>query len=83
MIFFTLILSLVLVVPAALASSDAPATIAAPAKNLSFSAEQLAWSPERRLSWEDFKATPDASNAHHAMTAANLAVDAKCDGNTF
>ena len=40
--------------------------------------DQVRWSPDRRLSWEDFKALPDEENAHHALTAANLAVNARC-----
>ncbi|WP_242928981.1 DUF922 domain-containing protein [Pontibacter vulgaris] len=43
----------------------------------------LAWSPSRRLSWEDFKGNPDDGNPHHALTAANLAVDAKCKNDRF
>ena len=45
--------------------------------------EQVTWSPERRLSWEDFKALPDDENPHHALTAANLAVNARCMANGF
>ncbi|MBB6610034.1 DUF922 domain-containing protein [Pontibacter sp. Tf4] len=45
--------------------------------------EQIAWSADRRLAWSDFKASPDTLNPHHALTAANLAVDAKCNANTF
>lgn len=80
MIFFTLILSLVLgrIAPALNATTE----IVVP-KNSTVSVEQLPWSPERRLSWDDFKASPDSANTHHAMTAANLAVDAKCNGGKF
>ncbi len=39
--------------------------------------ERLNWSPKRPLTWEDFKAVPDAKNPHHALTAANLAVNTK------
>lgn len=45
--------------------------------------EQLSWSTDRRLSWDDFRAVPDAANPHHALTAANLAVNGKCVNNTF
>ena len=45
--------------------------------------EQVRWSPDRRLSWEDFKANPDTENPHHALTAANLAVNAQCQQNGF
>lgn len=45
--------------------------------------DQVLWSPDRRLSWEDFKAMPDEENPHHALTAANLAVNARCLKNGF
>jgi len=84
MIFFTFILSVVLgrTVPTPANANGAARELAAK-KTVEVSSEQLAWSPERRLSWEDFKATPDTANVHHAMTAANLAVDAKCNGSAF
>lgn len=84
MIFFTFILSLVLgrTVPAPDNVNGASRNFAA-SRTVEVSSEQLAWSPDRRLSWEDFKAMPDSTNEHHAMTAANLAVDAKCNGNKF
>ena len=44
---------------------------------------QLTWSPERRLSWEDFQGSPDDANPHHALTAANLAVNASCRQDGF
>ncbi|MFD2244676.1 DUF922 domain-containing protein [Pontibacter ruber] len=84
MFFFTLFLSLLtgLFSPAA-----APAVIAtklAPAKTEDrTNNDKLAWSPARKLSWEDFKGNPDDQNPHHALTAANLAVDAKCNNNKF
>lgn len=46
-------------------------------------AEQVTWSLSRRLTWEDFKAQPDTENPHHALTAANLAVNAKCKDNQY
>ena len=45
--------------------------------------EQITWSVDRRLTWEDFKAEPDDANPHHALTAANLAVNASCKKNHF
>lgn len=48
-----------------------------------FVVEQVIWSNERKLSWEDFKAQPDDANPHHALTAANLAVNAKCKDNKY
>lgn len=45
--------------------------------------EKLTWSDARRLTWDDFKGAPEAGNPHHALTAANLAVDAKCSNNSF
>ncbi|MBC5991496.1 DUF922 domain-containing protein [Pontibacter cellulosilyticus] len=46
-------------------------------------ATKVTWSESRRLTWEDFKGTPESGNPHHALTAANLAVDAKCSSNSF
>ncbi|WP_233555542.1 DUF922 domain-containing protein [Pontibacter oryzae] len=46
-------------------------------------AAQVVWSESRRLTWEDFKALPDNDNPHHALTAANLAVNAKCKDGKF
>ncbi len=43
----------------------------------------LSWSPSRKLNWDDFKGNPDDGNPHHALTAANLAVDAKCRNDRF
>ena len=85
MIFFTLILSLVLghVAPNPALESNGVSTDVPSSKKSTEAVEQLAWSPDRRLSWGDFKADPDSSNTHHAMTAANLAVDAKCSDDTF
>ena len=45
--------------------------------------DQVTWSVDRRLSWEDFKGIPDDSNPHHALTAANLAVNANCKSQGF
>lgn len=45
--------------------------------------EKISWSDSRRLTWEDFKGVPETDNPHHALTAANLAVDAKCNSNAF
>ncbi|PTX20346.1 uncharacterized protein DUF922 [Pontibacter mucosus] len=45
--------------------------------------EQITWSVDRRLTWDDFKAAPDDANPHHALTAANLAVNASCKKNQF
>ncbi|QCR21742.1 DUF922 domain-containing protein [Pontibacter sp. SGAir0037] len=50
-------------------------------KNLA--SENIAWSSDRRLNWDDFKGLPEEGNPHHAVTAANLAVDAKCSNNEF
>lgn len=47
------------------------------------SSDRIAWSASRRLNWEDFRAKPEDGNPHHAMTAANLAVDAGCKNNKF
>ena len=45
--------------------------------------DQVSWSVNRRLSWEDFKGNPDHNNPHHALTAANLAVNAVCKDKGF
>lgn len=45
--------------------------------------DQVTWSVNRRLSWEDFRGKPDESNPHHALTAANLAVNANCKNQGF
>lgn len=85
MVFFTFILSLMLglIAPASTTANSAAIKNVETAKNSTVAAEQLAWSPSRRLSWEDFKGNPDSLDTHHAMTAANLAVDAKCNGTKF
>jgi hypothetical protein len=41
------------------------------------------WSTSRRLTWEDFRGHPDEANPHHALTAANLAVNATCKEKGF
>jgi len=78
MFFLSLLLSLV-------TGYLTPATDAAKSanKDTKTATEQITWSPDRRLSWDDFKAAPDSLNPHHAVTAANLAVDAKCATNKF
>ncbi|WP_237144406.1 DUF922 domain-containing protein [Pontibacter pamirensis] len=45
--------------------------------------DQVIWSANRRLSWEDFRGQPDDGNPHHALTAANLAVNANCKNQGF
>ncbi|RDV12632.1 DUF922 domain-containing protein [Pontibacter diazotrophicus] len=45
--------------------------------------DQVTWSMNRRLSWEDFRGQPDEKNPHHALTAANLAVNANCKNQGF
>ncbi|MCX2741848.1 DUF922 domain-containing protein [Pontibacter anaerobius] len=45
--------------------------------------ETVIWSTDRRLSWDDFKGLPDDTNPHHALTAANLAVNAGCKNNQY
>lgn len=75
--FFTLLLSLATSYFVPTASTTPAAETNKPAT------EQITWSPDRRLSWDDFKAMPDSLNPHHAITAANLAVDVKCASNKF
>lgn len=63
---------------------NAPAVSKEPAKTIETKvAEKLTWSETRRLTWDDFKGAPESENPHHALTAANLAVDAKCSSNAF
>ncbi|OKL41642.1 DUF922 domain-containing protein [Pontibacter flavimaris] len=45
--------------------------------------EYVVWSADRRLNWEDFKGQPDDATPHHALTAANLAVNASCKNNQY
>jgi hypothetical protein len=55
--------------------------VVVPSKNVtetSKAADKLTWSETRRLTWDDFKGNPEVANTHHALTAANLAVDAGC-----
>ncbi|MBC5773190.1 DUF922 domain-containing protein [Pontibacter sp. KCTC 32443] len=78
MLFFTLLLSL-----ATSYFAPAPAAAVPASADKNTVAEQITWSADRRLSWNDFKAAPDTLNPHHAVTAANLAVDAKCASNKF
>ncbi|WP_276495786.1 DUF922 domain-containing protein [Pontibacter litorisediminis] len=59
------------------------ASNASPASLESATNEHLVWSPERKLSWDDFQGEPDESAPHHALTAANLAVNATCKKNEY
>lgn len=81
MFTFTLFLSLWarIFAPASSPILDAPAALSIDAalKN------HVVWSETRRLTWDDFKALPDTGNPHHALTAANLAVNAKCKDSKF
>jgi len=62
-------------------SAPAPGTTAS--EESKTATAHIAWSADRPLTWGDFKAQPDSLNPHHALTAANLAVDAKCSANKF
>ncbi len=73
-----------------LAGFFAPATLSVTSKTpiatvaeSNTSTDKLAWTPDRKLTWEDFKGAPDAGDPHHALTTANLALDAKCKNNQF
>lgn len=85
MFIFTLLLTLLvgLLMPHAAPAGLSPATISVPAVAVSSNNDHLAWSSTRKLNWEDFRANPEDNNPHHALTAANLAVDAKCKNNKF
>lgn len=66
------------------AGSTSPVPSNTPAKSAETKVvEKLTWSETRRLTWDDFKGAPESGNPHHALTAANLAVDAKCSSNSF
>ncbi|PRY04277.1 uncharacterized protein DUF922 [Pontibacter ummariensis] len=69
--------------PAAFALAPYANKVPAPVETDKLIVEKVNWSESRRLSWEDFKGLPDAGNPHHALTAANLAVSAKCKDNAF
>ncbi|GAB3195913.1 hypothetical protein ABID22_001656 [Pontibacter aydingkolensis] len=74
------------IISPALATARATAPLAnnSPAKTAEAkTVEKLTWSDSRRLTWDDFKGAPETGNPHHALTAANLAVDAKCTSNAF
>ncbi|MFD2512638.1 DUF922 domain-containing protein [Pontibacter locisalis] len=84
MFTFTLAMSLWMgVVAPILAPATSPLPKAAPtvSNTEAVIVEKVSWSADRRLTWEDFKGRPDETNGHHALTAANLAVDARCSSN--
>jgi hypothetical protein len=85
MFIFTLFLSLLvgLLVSHPTPAGMSPSVVYIPAPPAAASNEHLAWSSTRKLNWEDFRATPEMGNSHHALTAANLAVDARCKDNKF
>ncbi len=85
MFIFTLFLSLLvgLLLPHPTPAGMSPSVVYVPAPPVAASNEHVAWSSTRKLNWEDFRATPESDNPHHALTAANLAVDARCKDNKF
>lgn len=85
MFIFTLLLSLLvgLFMPHPTPAGMSPSAVYVPAPPAAANNEHLAWSSTRKLNWEDFRATPESGNPHHALTAANLAVDARCKDNKF
>lgn len=85
MFIFTLLLSLLvgLLMPYPTPAGLSPAATSIPVTAAAYSTDRIAWSETRKLNWEDFRATPEDGNPHHALTAANLAVDAKCKDNKF
>lgn len=78
-LFLTLLVGLLLPFPTPAGLSPAATSLSVTA----YSNDRIAWSSTRRLNWEDFQAIPEEGNPHHALTAANLAVDAKCKDNKF
>lgn len=89
MFTFTLFLSLwarillPLAYPYAPAAMPSGASAAANTPEKNTTSMYIAWSGERRLSWEDFQGEPDTTNPHHALTAANLTVSTSCKKNEF
>ncbi|MCC9135186.1 DUF922 domain-containing protein [Pontibacter silvestris] len=85
MVFFTLLLLFLTgILSPAVAPSVATTPLVITVKtDYAANSEKLVWSPERRLNWEDFKGQPDEKNPHHALTAANMAVDASWKNNQF
>jgi hypothetical protein len=63
--------------------APAPATATPVSVDKNTVSGMISWSADRRLSWDDFRAAPDTLNPHHAVTAANLAVDANCSSSKF
>lgn len=86
MVLISFFLSLLTSLMGLFTDSEAFSSKAAPPKIIvdnTAKADQLAWSMNRRLNWEDFKGMPDEANPHHAVTSANLSVDAKCRNNVL
>ncbi|MBD1396311.1 DUF922 domain-containing protein [Pontibacter sp. JH31] len=85
MFSLTLLLSLLLglLMPAPTAAGLSPIASSIPVPTSAYSKDRIAWSETRKLNWEDFQASPEDGNPHHALTAANLAVDARCKDNKF
>jgi hypothetical protein len=85
MFIFTLFLSLLVGLfmphPAPAGLSPSSIRVPSPVTAEKVSNEHVSWSSTRKLNWEDFRAIPEDTNPHHALTAANLAVDARCKDN--
>ncbi len=47
------------------------------------SADQIAWSSNRKLTWDDFQKEADASDPLHALASTNIAVQATCRNNVM
>lgn len=82
-LYFNLLVGLLLPYPSPAGTVPAAVSIPVPAPELAASNEHLAWSATRKLNWEDFRGVPENENPHHALTAANLAVEARCKDNKF
>lgn len=82
-LFLSLLVGLMLPHPTPAGLSPAALNVPATATTIVANNEHLAWSSTRKLNWEDFRGTPETENPHHALTAANLAVEARCKDNKF
>jgi hypothetical protein len=82
-LFFSLLLGLLLPYPTPAGLSPAAVNVPSATTAVAVSNEHVAWSANRKLSWEDFRGIPESDNPHHALTAANLAVEARCKDNKF
>jgi hypothetical protein len=80
-LLFSLLVGLLLPHPTPAGMSPTAVYVPSLTANVAASSDHVAWSATRKLNWDDFRAIPETDNRHHALTAANLAVDARCKNN--